>query len=242
MHDIATELGTTVNPILDSGFGFRILDLLVLKSAIIRSLQLEENSDATRGQRCAGSCSLRRRPRVAGSPKSENTGIIQNQSYQDGLFCIDPWHRWLYQWGSISTAFRTVCRWKNPLYFCMTLQQLLIHRDSVLHEHPCLLMRVFLSTVAECESQTVAEKLNLCKQKTTLLTFGAIAPLVLKQYGLRLEDTSKAFAKQLAHYLDHMSRPINLDRAGPRITDKTANEHVSSVLRLVGWCHFTEML
>ncbi len=121
---------------------------------------------------------------------------------------------------------------KNPLYFCMTLQQLLVHKDDVLHEHPGLLMRMFLSTVAECETQTAAEKCNISKQKITQLTFSAVAPLMLKQYGLRLEDTSKVFAKQLARYLDHMSHPINLDRAGPRITDKTANEHVSSMLRL----------
>ncbi len=126
----------------------------------------------------------------------------------------------------------------KPLYFHMTVQQAVEYEDAILREHTGLLMQMFLSELkpdAVRSDKRQKREENVGIQQVTRLTLGSVAPSTLKQYGMRHDKISKPFAKQFLRYVEHMTRPINLDRAGPKVSIKTAEEHKATVLRFAGY-------
>jgi hypothetical protein len=126
------------------------------------------------------------------------------------------------------------CDATKPLYFHMSVDQAVEHREAVLREHTGLLMHLFLATLEkefdlgrqETQPQTQEQR---APQQVSQLEFGAVTATRIKHYGLR--QPSKGLSRQLLRYVDHMVRPINLERAGAKVTQKTAEEHKETFLR-----------
>jgi transposase-like protein len=56
----------------------------------------------------------------------------------------------------------------------------------------------------------------------------AVALPTVMQCGI---GPNQAHAKQLLRFVDHMTRPINLERGGPKVSVSTAQEHNATMLR-----------
>ena len=54
-----------------------------------------------------------------------------------------------------------------------------------------------------------------------------------KQYGLPFSELTKALKNQLTRFIDHVTKTINLDRSGSKISPETAEEQKATFLRYV---------
>ena len=70
------------------------------------------------------------------------------------------------------------------------------------------------------------------RARITPLVFGEVPPPTnSKHYGLKPDDIGKGLAKQLLRFMDHTTRPINLERQGPKMSTATAADQKGSFLR-----------
>jgi len=151
---------------------------------------------------------------------------------------------------------------ERPLYYHMTISQALRYRLDILEEDSSLLMRIFLGEVANtfC-AERPTKRLKLCedddvvhssdggsdqdatagspmkvvpgKQQIPALVFGEPPALTSKQYGVRPEQVGKGLKNQFLKFFDHVTRPINLERDGPKMSPSTANDQKGSFFRYV---------
>lgn len=143
----------------------------------------------------------------------------------------------------------------NRLFYYMTIEQAVNYHDAILEEDRSLLMRVFLGELAAIHRRNEGHERPLKHAKMgeeedlTLspapvapkavlipnLVFEPVSQIPPKQYGLSSQDLTRALTKQLNRFMDHVTKPINLERNGPKITQETAEEQRSTFLRYAGF-------
>jgi hypothetical protein len=125
----------------------------------------------------------------------------------------------------------------------MRVDQLLEVQEVILDHHPSIAMNLFVKEMSKVEKKNVsievessplkrlkvepvdAHEDRAIGQRLPTLVFGLVGEKRLKQYGLRGEQLSKVLVKQIEAYVDHMIRPINMDRQGAKIKLQSAMEH-----------------
>ena len=80
----------------------------------------------------------------------------------------------------------------------------------------------------EGEDRTVSPSKN---QLIPELDFRPESRVPPKQYGLSFNDLTKALKNQLTRFIDHVTKTINLDRSGSKISPQTAEEQKATFLR-----------
>ncbi len=149
---------------------------------------------------------------------------------------------------------------RKRLFFHMTTEQAVSYREAILDENGSLLMRIFLGELAatqngepslkhrktgdasesglrrhmEWENEDEREDLTASPSSNQLvpaLVFHPVSCVPSKQYGLSTMELTKALKNQLQRFSDHVTKPINLERAGSKISVGTADEQKASFLR-----------
>lgn len=71
----------------------------------------------------------------------------------------------------------------------------------------------------------------LSNQLVPALVFHPVSFVPSKQYGLSAMELTKALKNQLQRFTDHVTKPVNLERSGSKISHQTADEEKASFLR-----------